>query len=111
MKELKIGAMKAVAGSFTKDAAAKDTAETGEAGTVIYSWIGTKEICDRDGDIVKVSGIDTADFEKNPIILFNHNRDIPIAKAVKVYKTDDSLMLDVEFSKSDWGQYVKGLVD
>ena len=50
-----------------------------------YASVDTK---DRDGDVVVPKGIDTTNFEKNPIILYQHNRNSPAGKAVN-FKIDD----------------------
>jgi len=43
---------------------------------------------DRDGDIVRSAGIDTTDYEKNPIVLFAHDsRSLPIGVSLKIYKS------------------------
>lgn len=76
-----------------------------------YTWVATKQVIDRDGDIVFVSGIDTNNYKNNPVVLFNHDRDIPIGKAVGLKVEGDELLLDVEFSSNEWGQHIKGLVD
>jgi HK97 family phage prohead protease len=42
------------------------------------TFVMSTETRDRDGDIVKTAGIDTADFEKNSIALWAHRHDAPI---------------------------------
>jgi len=56
---------------------------------------------DRYGDIVDQSGWDLRAYERNPIILLNHNpTQLPIGKG-KAYVKNGQLMLDVEFDKND----------
>jgi len=43
-------------------------------------FILSDETVDRMGDIIKASGWDFANFQKNPIALFNHDSDFPIGK-------------------------------
>lgn len=42
--------------------------------------IATREIADRDGDILSVAGADLSEFQKNPIALFAHDPQKPIAR-------------------------------
>lgn len=56
---------------------------------------------DRYGDIVDQGGWDLKAYERNPIILLNHNpTQLPIGKG-KAYVKNGQLMLDVEFDKND----------
>lgn len=56
---------------------------------------------DRYGDIVDQGGWDLRAYERNPIILLNHNpTQLPIGKG-KAYVKNGQLMLDVEFDKND----------
>jgi HK97 family phage prohead protease len=56
---------------------------------------------DRYDDIVDQGGWDLKAYERNPIILLNHNpTQLPIGKG-KAYVKNGQLMLDVEFDKND----------
>jgi len=57
-------------------------------------------IKDSDGDAVVPSGIDLTRFNKNPIILLNHNRDDIIGKATGVEVREDGLFMIMEIHKS-----------
>lgn len=60
--------------------------------------VGSKEVLDRDGDVVKIEGIDLKNFKKNPVILFGHDhRGLPVGKAIKVWKEDKQLMFKIKF--------------
>ena len=65
--------------------------------------IASKEITDRDGDIVRIDGIDIKNYKKNPVILFAHDHwGLPIAKAIKVWKEDNKfLMVKMKFVEAD----------
>jgi len=65
--------------------------------------IASKEIKDRDGDIVRVDGIDIKNFKKNPVILFAHDHyGLPIAKAIKIWKEDNKfLMVTMKFADAE----------
>lgn len=56
---------------------------------------------DRYGDVVDQKGWDLRAYERNPIILFNHNpQQMPIGRG-KAYIKNGQLMIDVEFDKND----------
>ena len=57
-------------------------------------------IKDSDGDSVVPSGIDLTRFNKNPIILLNHNRNDIIGKATSTEIRDDGLYMTMEVHKS-----------
>ena len=59
--------------------------------------ISTEDV-DRSRDIVKLSGWDTANWEKHPVVLLGHNyRDIPVARGVSVEKADGKLRATIEW--------------
>jgi HK97 family phage prohead protease len=56
---------------------------------------------DRYGDVVDQKGWDLRAYERNPVILFNHNpSQMPIGRG-KAYIKNGQLMIDVEFDKND----------
>lgn len=62
----------------------------------------SKEIQDRDGDIIRIDGIDIKEYKKNPVVLFGHNHsDLPIAKCTKVWKEDKKLMVKIKFPEPE----------
>jgi len=85
------------------------TVEKSDSGITI---IGTNETVDRDGDIVRVAGVDTENYEKNPVILFAHNwHDYPVAKAKRIEKAGDKLLFEPEFAETEEGEKLKYLVE
>ncbi len=52
---------------------------------------------DRDGDIIETKGIDVAQYEANPVVLFNHNPNEPIATAREITRGDSSMEATIEF--------------
>jgi HK97 family phage prohead protease len=46
---------------------------------------------DRDNEVVLPEGMNSKDFEKNPVVLWNHNPETPIAKAVGLRRKSDRL--------------------
>lgn len=65
------------------------------------TFVASTATPDRYGDIVDQKGWDLRAFQRNPVILFNHNpNQMPIGKG-KAYLKDGALMIDVEFDKND----------
>ena len=62
-----------------------------------YASVSVK---DRDWDIIPTSAIDLENFEKNPIILYQHNKAVPVGKAIEVEKRSDGLWIKVLLSKT-----------
>lgn len=64
--------------------------------------VGTMEGVDRDGDIVKVDGIELKSYKTNPVVLWAHGREglLPVAKATKVWKKDGNLNFRLEFAEA-----------
>ena len=60
----------------------------------------SKEVVDRDGDILRASGVDFTNYMKNPVFLgFHNSRDFPLGKVVKFWVEGDSVKADVYFPK------------
>lgn len=56
---------------------------------------------DRDGDIVETKGLDTKEFEENPVVLWAHNSSIPpIGKILELRKESDHMRGIVKFAKT-----------
>ena len=76
-----------------------------------FNFIATKEVIDRDGDVVIAKGIDLSNYKNNPIVLFAHNwGDAPVGKAVKLSKKDGALNVSINFADTQEGQKIKYLV-
>jgi len=73
-----------------------------------YANANTK---DRDGDIVIQYGIDLTNFKKNPIMLYQHDRNNPIGKVVAVEATDKGLYVKCEIYKALNPQAYAGVVN
>lgn len=82
----------------------------GEDGTI--SAVGTTEIVDRDGDIVRAAGMDIKNYKNNPVIMFAHNwSDMPVGKAIDIKKDKSDIIFNIEFAETEEGQKVKYLID
>ena len=54
-------------------------------GNNTYSFIGSDETIDRDGEVIKVDGWNLTPYRKNPVVMWGHRHDIPaIGKAKRV---------------------------
>ena len=48
------------------------------------------------------SGADLTEYEKNPVVLYNHNDwEAPIGRAERVYAKDDAIYADILFDTAD----------
>lgn len=73
----------------------KLSAEPGERAVV--ARISTVDV-DRDGDVMLPSGMDAKDFNKNPIVLMQHRRDMPpVGRAVDIKTTTKHINAKVIF--------------
>lgn len=74
---------------------------------------------DRMGDIIVQTGIDLSAYRKNPVVLWGHSADVPIAKAIQIDVKDGKLQATVQFppegddEDSDWvyGKIKAGIVN
>jgi HK97 family phage prohead protease len=83
-----------------------------ENGGVLPFRISTADV-DRSRDIVKVEGWRTANWERNPVVLFGHDyRSLPVAKGLEIRKSD-ALVATAEFPSRelyDFGNTVYALL-
>lgn len=64
--------------------------------------IGSKEVIDRDGDVIVVKGINLKEYKKNPVVLFAHDhRGIPVGKTKRVWVDGNELKFKIEFATAD----------
>ena len=76
------------------------TVNTEEIGERTVRFTISKEVVDRDGDILRASGVDFTNYLKNPVFLgFHNSRDFPLGKVVKFWVEGDSVKADVYFPK------------
>ena len=77
----------------------KDHVETDDtAGNRDVKVTITTEHEDRDTDIIRTAGIDTDNFLKNPVVLYNHDRQFPIARALSLERKDTSIEAVTRFA-------------
>jgi len=67
--------------------------------TSTYKFVMTKQVPDRGNSIVHIDGVQTKNFINNPIVLYNHNLNLPIGRVKSIYIEDKSLIGEVEFHR------------
>lgn len=67
--------------------------------TFIEGW-ANKAVVDRGKDIIQMDAWQLDNYKKVPMILFNHDKDKPVGKAVDVRPTDQGLYIKAKISNS-----------
>lgn len=71
-------------------------------GNNIITAVGSAEAVDRDGDIVKLDGLNLKNYKNNPVVFFNHaSRELPVAKATDVRVDGKKLIFTLLFAGAD----------
>ena len=71
---------------------------TEDMGNRTVRFIISKEVVDRDGDILRASGVDFTNYMKNPVFLSFHNsREFPLGKVTRFWVEGNSVKADVYF--------------
>lgn len=72
--------------------------ETKDLGDRSVQFTISKEVVDRDGDILRAGGVDFTNYMKNPVFLgFHNSRDFPLGKVTKFWVEGDSVKAIVYF--------------
>ena len=67
---------------------------------------------DRMGEVLMPQGVNIKNYNKNPVVLWAHNYEMPpIAKALWTKKTDRGVMSKMEFAKTAFAQEIKMLYE
>ena len=80
----------------------------------IYTIVASSKQVDRDNEIILPSAFKNLDsyLKHNPVVLgFHDYHNFPIGKAVSGQITEDALLLDIEFAKTEMGKEAKYLYD
>lgn len=80
----------------------------------VFSFQASSEKVDSFGDVVVQKGIDLTRFKENPIILYQHNADEPIGKAVDIRMGEKGIIADVELAPkgvSEKIDTIRGLIE
>jgi HK97 family phage prohead protease len=91
-------------------------ANTTVNGSTFKATISTDSV-DRDGEVMVPQGMNSKDFERNPVLLYQHDSSQPIGRAISLKRGESSIEAEFEFAKrpddyeGDWfPDYVRGLV-
>ncbi len=84
----------------------------GDDGCVKYFGIASSDALDRDREILVPKGMNTDNFQKNPVMLLGHNYyGLPIGKILSTEIKDAGVEFEFEFADTDEAQTVKSLYD
>lgn len=75
-----------------------------------FTFVASTASVDRMGDTVE-QDFDLDQYLRNPVVLFGHDHDQPVGKALDVRFENGQLVADIEFAPTDRGQEIKALVD
>lgn len=68
--------------------------------SVVIEGIANKAIVDRGDDLIPAEAWELDEFKQNPIMFFNHDRNIPIGKALDIYTSEEGLHIKAQISNS-----------
>ncbi len=71
----------------------------------ITSYVSTSTI-DRDGEVITADLIDDGNYQKNPVVLFQHDANKPIGKSLWRKPNEIGLLASTQFAKSGLGAEV-----
>ena len=79
---------------------------------IIEGW-ANKNVMDDIGDVVNPHGARLQRFDKNPILLFNHNHSMPIGRVIAYKATDEGFWVKAEISDSDVPEvkYIRDMIE
>lgn len=64
--------------------------------------VATKQVVDRQGDMVMVNGIDASFFMRNPVVPFGHDyKALPVAKGIGIKIEGDELLIKLQFTPEE----------
>lgn len=78
----------------------------------------TTETIDRDGEVLISQGMDASEYEKNPVVFYNHDYAQPIGKITDIRRSQGKIDASIEFAQrpddftgSYFPEFVESLVD
>lgn len=68
-----------------------------------FTCVMTKEVVDRDGEVVQLDGLDIEPYMTNPVVMFSHGRDktagkIPVGKIVSIKRVNGQIIGEGEMA-------------
>lgn len=79
----------------------------------VYTMQITKEVEDRDWEIVSVEWIDINEYLKNPVVLLNHNNNVEdiVWKTIEIKKQNNTILAKFIFADTEKAKLAKELYD
>lgn len=72
----------------------------------------TSQVIDRDKEVLLPQGMDASDFEKNPVVFFNHeHRGVPVGRVVSLKRMPDHWLAKVVLAKRPAGHVGEWMPD
>lgn len=89
------------------------TIKAASDGYTYIEGIANKAVVDRGNDLIDPKAWDLKNYQKNPVILYNHDRDKIIGRAVDVKPQEDGLYIKCRISKSrdSMVSYVRDMIE
>jgi hypothetical protein len=88
--------------SITRAYVAKPDATRAQGMGTAIKFVATTEGMKRDGLDLRLEGLDTSNFERNPVFLWAHNYAMPpLGKVVKIRRLKKRIEMHVEFDQGD----------
>jgi HK97 family phage prohead protease len=73
--------------------------------TNTFHFVASTGDADRNGNVLDLDGWDLANYRANPVVLFNHNWDLPpVGRTSRLYTEGNRLLAQVEFAPTPLGQ-------
>lgn len=86
--------------------------ESGETTEKLYEGVATTSDVDRVGERVNIKGLKNLDdYQKNPVLLFNHDINYPIGRIEHITVTDNEIRVAFRFANTPRAQEIRQLVD
>jgi HK97 family phage prohead protease len=80
-----------------------------ELGERQFQFVASDETPDSYGDIIRAEGWDLKRYKKNPIVLFNHDSDIPVGFSPKTYVEGTALNCIVQLADEGTSDFIDTL--
>jgi HK97 family phage prohead protease len=80
-----------------------------ELGERQFEFVASDETPDSYGDIVRAEGWDLKRYKKNPIVLFNHDSDVPVGFSPKTYVEGTALNCIVQLADEGTSDFIDTL--
>ena len=94
-----------------------ETTLTSKAGPTVEATITTETI-DRDGEVIVSQGMDSSEFDRNPVLFYNHDYAQPIGRVTELRRGDGKIDATLEFDQRPDGyegsyfpEFVESLVE